>query len=117
MKESGPEAVPPADFFFSSRRRHTRCYRDWSSDVCSSDLEAELLREGRAQALVEPPVLDGVGRAGVETARAGLADTELLGELAVRLERGVGEDDGRVAARPRFLRQKIQLEADGAEPG
>src|SRR6266542_5029261 len=26
------------DFFFSSRRRHTRCYRDWSSDVCSSDL-------------------------------------------------------------------------------
>src|SRR6266550_975763 len=27
-------------FFFSSRRRHTRCSRDWSSDVCSSDLEA-----------------------------------------------------------------------------
>src|SRR5438045_4360842 len=25
-------------FFFSSRRRHTRCLRDWSSDVCSSDL-------------------------------------------------------------------------------
>src|SRR6266542_6514897 len=24
-------------FFFSSRRRHTSCYRDWSSDVCSSD--------------------------------------------------------------------------------
>src|SRR2546429_1974233 len=24
-------------FFFSSRRRHTRCSRDWSSDVCSSD--------------------------------------------------------------------------------
>src|SRR5207245_7105115 len=23
----------------SSRRRHTRCYRDWSSDVCSSDLK------------------------------------------------------------------------------
>src|SRR5258707_11987202 len=29
-------------FFFSSRRRHTRYWRDWSSDVCSSDL----LREG-----------------------------------------------------------------------
>src|SRR2546429_10018244 len=28
-------------FFFSSRRRHTRCSRDWSSDVCSSDLQAE----------------------------------------------------------------------------
>src|SRR5207248_4749341 len=25
--------------FFSSRRRHTRSYGDWSSDVCSSDLE------------------------------------------------------------------------------
>src|SRR5205809_333030 len=25
-------------YFFSSRRRHTRCSRDWSSDVCSSDL-------------------------------------------------------------------------------
>src|SRR2546429_9418491 len=31
-------------FFFSSRRRHTRCSRDWSSDVCSSDL----FRLGRA---------------------------------------------------------------------
>src|SRR5699024_9147420 len=29
-------------FFFSSRRRHTRSKRDWSSDVCSSDLEATL---------------------------------------------------------------------------
>src|SRR5207253_5512570 len=28
-----------AMFFFSSRRRHTRWPRDWSSDVCSSDLE------------------------------------------------------------------------------
>src|SRR5207245_7507113 len=31
-------ALPVSAFFFSSRRRHTRCYRDWSSDVCSSDL-------------------------------------------------------------------------------
>src|SRR5690625_6746397 len=30
-------------FFFSSRRRHTRWPRDWSSDVCSSDLRAEKL--------------------------------------------------------------------------
>src|SRR5205814_7662738 len=28
--------------FFSSRRRHTRCLSDWSSDVCSSDLAIEL---------------------------------------------------------------------------
>src|SRR3990172_9903911 len=32
-------------FLFSSRRRHTRCSRDWSSDVCSSDLLAELTEE------------------------------------------------------------------------
>src|SRR5438445_10751531 len=29
-------------FFFSSRRRHTRYWRDWSSDVCSSDLDHRL---------------------------------------------------------------------------
>src|SRR3989337_3541924 len=32
-------------FIFSSRRRHTRCYRDWSSDVCSSDLEGGTYQE------------------------------------------------------------------------
>src|SRR5690554_7573625 len=31
-------------FFFSSRRRHTRCGRDWSSDVCSSDLRPQRQR-------------------------------------------------------------------------
>src|SRR5690606_10344422 len=36
-------------FFFSSRRRHTRFSRDWSSDVCSSDLW-----------LVAPPLLEDV---------------------------------------------------------
>src|SRR5205814_5941030 len=30
--------------FFSSRRRHTRCLSDWSSDVCSSDLVLEEIR-------------------------------------------------------------------------
>src|SRR6185295_8010865 len=30
-------------FFFSSRRRHTRYWRDWSSDVCSSDLDYDVL--------------------------------------------------------------------------
>src|SRR3989442_644711 len=33
-----PTAAGAVAFFFSSRRRHTRCGRDWSSDVCSSDL-------------------------------------------------------------------------------
>src|SRR5439155_11245608 len=36
--------------FFSSRRRHTRWPRDWSSDVCSSDLKRALLENlGRAE--------------------------------------------------------------------
>src|SRR5947209_14033305 len=37
-------------FFFSSRRRHTRYWRDWSSDVCSSDLRRRGLRADRAGA-------------------------------------------------------------------
>src|SRR5438132_4672829 len=32
-------------FFFSSRRRHTRSLRDWSSDVCSSDLTFNQIKE------------------------------------------------------------------------
>src|SRR2546429_3030292 len=38
-------------FFFSSRRRHTRCSRDWSSDVCSSDLALLLAMIGLYGAL------------------------------------------------------------------
>src|SRR5947209_8522427 len=38
----GRRATIWTSFFFSSRRRHTRYWRDWSSDVCSSDLRREL---------------------------------------------------------------------------
>src|SRR5471030_1717228 len=38
-------------FFFSSRRRHTRCLSDWSSDVCSSDLVRWNLAHHVCQAL------------------------------------------------------------------
>src|SRR3712207_3582383 len=38
-------------FFFSSRRRHTRYWRDWSSDVCSSDL---VLAENMLFATLDP---------------------------------------------------------------
>src|SRR5690554_7868901 len=38
----------PRCFFFSSRRRHTRCGRDWSSDVCSSDLIIQFSNGGAA---------------------------------------------------------------------
>src|SRR5438105_7913448 len=35
---TNPDHLFVDHFFFSSRRRHTRSTRDWSSDVCSSDL-------------------------------------------------------------------------------
>src|SRR2546422_7065021 len=40
--------MPCCFFFFSSRRRHRRCSRDWSSDVCSSDLEGVAAEQDRA---------------------------------------------------------------------
>src|SRR6266508_6110538 len=52
-------------FFFSSRRRHTRWPRDWSSDVCSSDLDEEAEADAletrhdvRAELREEPQVLE-----------------------------------------------------------
>src|SRR5439155_14171143 len=42
-----PKAFPVLFFFFSSRRRHTSWPRDWSSDVCSSDLL--VCQKGRSQ--------------------------------------------------------------------
>src|SRR5438067_1564517 len=42
MTLSPPTTRISLSFFFSSRRRHTRSKRDWSSDVCSSDLVAQL---------------------------------------------------------------------------
>src|SRR5207245_800065 len=53
-------------FFFSSRRRHTRCYRDWSSDVCSSDLAGAGLR---IESLRIVPVA-GVGESSGDIRRA-----------------------------------------------
>src|SRR5207245_5510267 len=47
-------------FFYSSRRRHTRCYRDWSSDVCSSDLAEDLLNAAQKdRSLQFWPSVDG----------------------------------------------------------
>src|SRR3712207_8154649 len=45
--------------FFSSRRRHTRYWRDWSSDVCSSDLDAHTA----THSLVATPSVTANGRA------------------------------------------------------
>src|SRR6266498_5593182 len=56
-------------FFFSSRRRHTRCGRDWSSDVCSSDLlPAKPLEwspsDARAVDLIRVLAMDAVQKVG-----------------------------------------------------
>src|SRR3989337_268080 len=62
--------VPRIFFFFSSRRRHTRCYRDWS-DVCSSDLLEEIrekLPEGALHGKVKMEIAEG--RAGMPVARS-----------------------------------------------
>src|SRR6266496_5735157 len=48
-------------FFFSSRRRHTRSLRDWSSDVCSSDLSVVLA----GGVLLAPGPLSAAVRAGL----------------------------------------------------
>src|SRR3712207_7818481 len=52
-------------FFFSSRRRHTRYWRDWSSDVCSSDLD-------RLVEVVAAEVVVAGGRLDLEDAVADL---------------------------------------------
>src|SRR2546429_3578300 len=62
-------------FFFSSRRRHTRCSRDWSSDVCSSDLRDQAIAQGRyfgaAIKVAGTPLSDGAGV--VEAVGAGVS--------------------------------------------
>src|SRR5438445_3804556 len=91
-------------FFFSSRRRHTRYWRDWSSDVCSSDLTAHLTRvaqdtAGGRQVLVvrlhERPILvkwavRGVSRVSEGSVRdkAQLAEGRPVDPAAVARARG-----------------------------
>src|SRR5207245_6394637 len=80
-------------------RRHTRCYRDWSSDVCSSDLDrtslagkaaGEVLRRAQAAkkkvAVVAGRVVDLIGTHTVsgQGDTLDLAGVALLGERAAR---------------------------------
>src|SRR3712207_1764082 len=57
------------DFFFSSRRHHTRYWRDWSSDVCSSDLPEE-----RIAVVTSVPAVFWVA-----ISQAGFADVDVSG--------------------------------------
>src|SRR5690554_3591876 len=56
-------------FFFSSRRRHTRCGRDWSSDVCSSDLYP--FEKTVASGASEADIIEKIDIGGISLIRAG----------------------------------------------
>src|SRR6478672_893779 len=84
-----------AFFFFSSRRRHTRSDRDWSSDVCSSDLARVLDRVGQEGGRpVEVLLQVDLGGAAGDTAARGGADPATVPELAdvVALSAGMSGD-------------------------
>src|SRR5699024_11498325 len=80
-------------FFFSSRRRHTRSKRDWSSDVCSSDLPRPR-DPGTTAVLVY--ILGSLGRGGatpLKLALAGVATGAALTSFINRSEeRRVGKE-------------------------
>src|SRR6266704_2407988 len=64
-------------FFFSSRRRHTRSKRDWSSDVCSSDLCQCRGAAPGPDSLGLPATLAAIGESGLR--RRGESDGEVGG--------------------------------------
>src|SRR5207245_3479362 len=77
-------------FCFSSRRRHTRCYRDWSSDVCSSDLLPLSPRNANTMWMLhflahlkEHTAREPGGTAGFVMARGELSNSEIA-RIAVR---------------------------------
>src|SRR5699024_11816635 len=73
-----------SNFFFSSRRRHTRSKRDWSSDVCSSDLVQTAPVHRGSEARRRPPV----DRSGLDRFESGSS----VESVCVRLEeRRVGQ--------------------------
>src|SRR5436189_2263651 len=72
-------------FFFSSRRRHTRYIGDWSSDVCSSDLdgpELETACHGRNLPLQVSPRQSKMTRTGLQRNAAYLVRPDGCGALA-----------------------------------
>src|SRR3712207_3022379 len=104
-------------FFFSSRRRHTRYWRDWSSDVCSSDLR---FTPGYAPAgwtaLVDH--LRGLGATETELVAAGLAQRARTGALIDRfrdrLTLPIHDADGAIVG---FIARRNPTAADVGRAG
>src|SRR5438045_9360095 len=78
-------------FFFSSRRRHTRCLSDWSSDVCSSDLERSPPPRAREQADAKAR---GTQLRGVEDIAIGEPSDGEIGRASCRERMEISEDAG-----------------------
>src|SRR3712207_7117937 len=82
--------------FFSSRRRHTRYWRDWSSDVCSSDLNADTVKA--VQPVAAPLVEDQAQAAATDQSQASsvlapvTTDSSLERPEARSEERRVGKE-------------------------
>src|SRR5207245_5438405 len=93
-----------------SRRRHTRCYRDWSSDVCSSDLDREDYREGLLTTL---PLVSKqsfeIWRRDVVTVPAIAQSTLATFRRTVRFQFSKREDGGYIAA-PRSEERRVGKE-------
>src|SRR2546422_8618302 len=70
-------------FFFSSRRRHTRCSRDWSSDVCSSDLRCSRCTSPRPCCRPRSGILYLVGSFGAQLCLGSCIDSSLLDSIGL----------------------------------
>src|SRR5690606_41029706 len=89
-----------SSFFFSSRRRHTRFSRDWSSDVCSSDLVTEeFIVEGTANAFRPARPLTEDGLWSVEQGERASYATRLVVCRPAAIEIGRASCRGRVGER------------------
>src|SRR3712207_7316820 len=84
-------------FFFSSRRRHTRYWRDWSSDVCSSDLSVPPRAGGSSATRACPFAFTSVHRAlSVHTTTPPSSLSVRISTLPARLSGTRSLGDGRV---------------------
>src|SRR5256884_6627820 len=92
-------SLPPL-FFFSSRRRHTRCSRDWSSDVCSSDLRKQAFRKA-ARALRERQAAQGLEPRQKATIGNGICEWKTVEEEKQARQETAEEQIGRASCRER----------------